>query len=194
MVYKVVSVECKEINDGLGIGYAELQFSGGKWGYDNLLKSHEEYADEWKDKLSKLTDITSLDYLDWNNAFGNYVANRVKNFIVTNDLEFKVQLIAFKGLPVFTNTSRHEFGSPAQLAALTGINVVADFTGINNSLGGNADYQHSVAATIWSDQQIELQLALLAVLRWREENNFNAEHTGATRNSIGGAVWMGQEA
>lgn len=37
-------------------------------------------------------------------------------------------------------------------------------------------------------------MALLGVLRWREENTVLASVTGARRNSIGGAVWMGQEA
>lgn len=37
-------------------------------------------------------------------------------------------------------------------------------------------------------------MALIGVLRWREENNTIATVTGASRNSIGGAVWIGQEA
>ncbi|MFT4154521.1 anhydro-N-acetylmuramic acid kinase [Parafilimonas sp.] len=39
-----------------------------------------------------------------------------------------------------------------------------------------------------------LVMALLGILRWREENTVLASVTGASRNSIGGAVWMGQEA
>ena len=39
-----------------------------------------------------------------------------------------------------------------------------------------------------------LIMALLGVLRWREENTTLASVTGATRSSIGGAVWIGQEA
>lgn len=39
-----------------------------------------------------------------------------------------------------------------------------------------------------------LVMALIGVLRWREENNVLASVTGASRNSIGGAVWVGQEA
>lgn len=39
-----------------------------------------------------------------------------------------------------------------------------------------------------------LIMALIGVLRWREENNVLASVTGASRSSIGGAVWMGQEA
>jgi anhydro-N-acetylmuramic acid kinase len=37
-------------------------------------------------------------------------------------------------------------------------------------------------------------MALLGILRWREENTALSSVTGAKRNSIGGAVWMGQEA
>ncbi|HYK45104.1 MAG TPA: anhydro-N-acetylmuramic acid kinase, partial [Parafilimonas sp.] len=39
-----------------------------------------------------------------------------------------------------------------------------------------------------------LVMALLGVLRWREENTVMASVTGAKRSSIGGAVWIGQEA
>ncbi|HLY71604.1 MAG TPA: anhydro-N-acetylmuramic acid kinase [Puia sp.] len=37
-------------------------------------------------------------------------------------------------------------------------------------------------------------MAFIGVLRWREENNVLASVTGARRNSIGGAVWIGLEA
>lgn len=39
-----------------------------------------------------------------------------------------------------------------------------------------------------------LVMALLGILRWREENTVLHTVTGATRSSIGGAVWIGQEA
>lgn len=38
-----------------------------------------------------------------------------------------------------------------------------------------------------------LIMALIGVLRWREETNVLASVTGAKRDSIGGAIWMGQE-
>jgi anhydro-N-acetylmuramic acid kinase len=44
------------------------------------------------------------------------------------------------------------------------------------------------------DYKEALVMALIGVLRWREENNVLASVTGATRDSIGGAVWIGQEA
>ena len=39
-----------------------------------------------------------------------------------------------------------------------------------------------------------LIMALIGVLRWRQEYNIMASVTGAQRDSIGGAVWIGQEA
>lgn len=40
------------------------------------------------------------------------------------------------------------------------------------------------------DYKEALVMALIGVLRWREENNVLASVTGASRDSIGGAVWM----
>ena len=39
-----------------------------------------------------------------------------------------------------------------------------------------------------------LAMALIGVLRWRQEYNVLSSVTGASRDSIGGAVWIGQEA
>jgi len=44
------------------------------------------------------------------------------------------------------------------------------------------------------DHKEALVMALIGVLRWREENNVLASVTGASRDSIGGAVYIGQEA
>jgi anhydro-N-acetylmuramic acid kinase len=37
-------------------------------------------------------------------------------------------------------------------------------------------------------------MAFIGVLRWRQENNVLSSVTGAVRDSIGGALWMGQQA
>jgi anhydro-N-acetylmuramic acid kinase len=45
-----------------------------------------------------------------------------------------------------------------------------------------------------TDYKEALVMALIGVLRWREEYNVLASVTGASRDSIGGAVYIGQEA
>jgi anhydro-N-acetylmuramic acid kinase len=44
------------------------------------------------------------------------------------------------------------------------------------------------------DYKEALIMALLGILRWREQNTVLASVTGAKRDSIGGAVWIGQDA
>lgn len=39
-----------------------------------------------------------------------------------------------------------------------------------------------------------LIMAFIGVLRWRQEYNVLSSVTGAARDSIGGALWTGQEA
>lgn len=55
-----------------------------------------------------------------------------------------------------------------------------------------------VEVTVPDNQLVDfkeaLVMALIGVLRWREENNVFASVTGASRDSIGGAVWIGQDA
>ena len=57
---------------------------------------------------------------------------------------------------------------------------------------------HGIEVNIPEKELIDFKeaivMALIGVLRWREENNVLSSVTGASRNSIGGAVWIGQEA
>jgi anhydro-N-acetylmuramic acid kinase len=44
------------------------------------------------------------------------------------------------------------------------------------------------------DYKEAIIMALIGILRWREENNVLCSVTGASKDSISGAVWIGQEA
>ena len=54
-----------------------------------------------------------------------------------------------------------------------------------------------VEVVIPSNELVEykeaLVMALIGVLRWREEENVLSTVTGASRSSVGGALWMGQD-
>lgn len=70
-------------------------------------------------------------------------------------------------------------GRLQELLSLLGVEVVVPSSETDSAL---VDYKEA------------LVMALIGVLRWREENNVLASVTGASRDSIGGAVWIGQEA
>ena len=63
-----------------------------------------------------------------------------------------------------------------------------------NDLLGKFKMEISIPDKELVDYKEAIIMALIGVLRWREENNVFASVTGASRNSIGGAVWIGQEA
>ena len=61
------------------------------------------------------------------------------------------------------------------------------------------ELQSSGIEVVVPDQNIiqykeALIMALIGVLRWRQEYTVMASVTGAERDSIGGALWIGQEA
>lgn len=57
--------------------------------------------------------------------------------------------------------------------------------------------QYGIEAIVPDEQTVAFKeaivMAFLGILRWREENTVLSSVTGAKRNSIGGAVWIGQE-
>ncbi len=195
MVYKVIGLNCGSEKEGFSIGYIELQYQSGKWEYGEFIQSAYNYPDNFISKTDAVKYLLLIDYINMHKDLGTHFAKTVNNFIAINKLEYRVQLIGLKGFAVTDNKKfQTEIGDPAYLAAGTGINVVADFDTINTALGGKFNFSTNDAKRLLPDAAPEIQLALLAVLRWREENNFMSEKTGATRNCIGGAVWIGQEA
>jgi len=65
--------------------------------------------------------------------------------------------------------------------------------GVLESMLGPLQIEMTVPDQELVDYKEALVMALIGVLRWREENNVQASVTGACRDSIGGAVWIGQE-
>ena len=108
-------------------------------------------------------------------------------------MHYRVQLIACQGYVVFKDLP-FTLGDAGAVAALTGINTVSDFYVINAALGGEGKQLKFDQLQLPDDADAAMIAhCFYAVLRWREENNILADASGAKRNSIGGAVWIGQE-
>ena len=88
----------------------------------------------------------------------------------------------------------------ALIAAATELPIISDLTSIDIELGGNGDFYSAMFQKLGinSSDNTELNKTIcvpfMSVLRWRKEYNFLSSVTGARRSSIGGAIWLGQEA
>ena len=117
----------------------------------------------------------------------------INRFIDEKSLQYQVALVS-----VFSATGEYLSGS--KIAAETCLPVITDLAAMDIALGGNGEFFTSAALKLGiKENQLNetdkaICVAFMGVLRWREEYNFLSSVTGALRNSIGGAVWLGQEA
>jgi len=166
MVYRVMGVWSYE--DKTFIIFSELLGDSGTW-------THKIIAE----KEIRRQEIT--------------LASTLKKFVEEYGLNFKVNFIVLAAQPEFNDAT------VASVAAETGLAVISGLPAIDMALGGNGEFVSFMNAKLGLGPDrpdgfsIALCVALMGVLRWREEDNFLSSVTGATRNSIGGALWIGQE-
>ena len=197
MVYRAIGTVADREKNVLQLVFAELEENAGSWTTTVLAKKEEPLPGDWQERLERLETVSVRDYMSLHHAFGRFIGETVQGFITEKGLEYKVQLIGLLGYPL--NDAAAELGSGAAVAAITGINTADGFAAMNRALGGNGRELFAITRRLLPGQMNDdfanpLQAALLAVLRWREENNSSAAATGASRDCIGGAVWIGQEA
>ena len=90
------------------------------------------------------------------------------------------------------------FSGPS-IAAATGLPVITELSALDMELGGNGAFYNTASKKLsipvenMTDLNKTICVAFMGILRWREEYNFLSSVTGASRSSIGGAVWLGQE-
>lgn len=202
MVYRATGVVNDREKNSIRLLCAELEENGGKWNYSILASQETAYPGEWQQQLENLPAANLNSFFRLHNALGRFIGETVRDFIIQHQLEYRVQLIGLTGYFLQSEDEQQpeaEIGNAAMVAAITGINVVSGFSDINIGLGGSGREIFTIPAqllpvTAPDDFTLPLYVALLAVLRWREENNISAAATGASRDCTGGAVWMGQEA
>ena len=165
MIYRSLGVLFS--SSRISIAYVEHHENAGLWTYD--VKTNNSYPAE---------NINTV----------------VQQFIEENDLVYKVALIT-----VHSEVPGKNFNG-AIIAAATGLPVISDLTSIDIELGGNGDFYSPMLQKLGINSGDNTGLnkticvAFMGVLRWREEYNFLSSVTGARRSSIGGAIWLGQEA
>ena len=165
MVYRALGVLFSD--SGYSIAFAEFHENAGVWTFE--LHANRSYST------------------------GNSIS-LIEEFIEENSLQYKVALIT-----VHAESTGILFSGPS-IAAATGLPVITDLSALDIELGGTGDFYSAASKRLdisdvnMPDINKAICVAFMGILRWREEYNFLSSMTGASRSSIGGAVWLGQEA
>ena len=164
MIYRALGVLFSD--SGYSIAFSEFHENAGVWTFE--LKTNTSYST------------------------GNSVS-LIERFIEENNLQYQVALITVHA------ESPGALFSGASIAAATELPVITDLSALDLELGGNGELYNNALKklNITSENMNELNkaicIAFMGILRWREEYNFLSSITGASRSSIGGAIWLGQE-
>ena len=168
MIYRALGVLLSDSN--VIVSFSEFHENAGKWSFE--VKKNNTYPA--------------------NPA--NAVNTSIEQFIDDNSLQFQVALITVHA------ESSDTIIREAAVAAITGLPVITRLTELDQELGGNGEFYKSCAEKLGIDEKNidevnkSICIAFMGILRWREEYNFLSSITGARRSSIGGAIWLGQEA
>lgn len=203
MIYRTIALSSNSSNDGLDILFAEFQENAGQWNYEVKKFQQVEYPPDWKKKLEIATTLSAVDYQFIHSDFGVFVGQKVNEFINTNNLQYQVALVTYLGVSIFYQPGRmiSQLGKGAAIAATTKLPVVSDLPDMDIILGGDGKFFQSLcekAGLTWDSIKNDrvsksVIIALAGLFRWREEYNFLSSVTGSARNTIGGAVWLGQD-
>ena len=200
MIYRALGVAGNTNTQTLELVFASFEVSGKKWDVEIRQTASLPYPSDLQQRLQTAANASAVDYLQLHVDYGDWIGTQVKQFIDEYHLDYQIQLIGLMGHTAIHSPEKklsHALGDAAAVAALTGVNVVSDFRNIDLALNGKAENVFKLASTLLplpaDVHRDAFYAALFALLRWREENNLLAADTGALRDSIGGAVWVGQE-
>lgn len=205
MVYRAIGLASDNLSAGLNITFTEFQEQAGKWTYEVLQTADFIYEANWLNRLKNAAALSISDFLQLDTDYGEYMGQQINKFIEQYQLHYKVALIAFEGHNVLAGNNQLQLGNGAVIASLTQLPVVNNFYSIDIALGGEQTGSSSFVNNKILKEKLALQavddvvsnailVAFMGILRWRQEYNVFAAETGASRNSIGGALWTGQEA
>lgn len=199
MVYRAIGLADDILSAGLNITFTEFQEQAGKWTYEVLQTAHFAYEESWKSRLATAASLPIQDFQLLQTQYGEYMGQQINKFMEQYQLHYKVALIAFEGYSILSAKSPVQLGDAAVVASLTQLPVINNFYSIDIALGGQRTDNKVLKEKLGlgsSDDVISnaILVAFMGILRWRQEYNVFAAETGASRNSIGGSLWTGQDA
>lgn len=139
MIYKVIGLMSGSSLDGLDIAFVEFSEKAGNWSFEILNATCVPYDINWTEKLKSAINVSAMDYQLLHTAYGKYLGEKVNDFIETNGLHHKVNLIGSHGHTTFHSPEKHmthQLGEGAAIAAETKLPVVSDLRALDIAFGG----------------------------------------------------------
>ena len=139
MIYRAIGIMSGSSLDGMDMAFVEFTETGGKWSYEIIAADCLAYSDEWRGKLLSAVDLSALNYQLLHIDYGHYIGNKINEFIETNNLQHRVNLIASHGHTTFHLPHKKmtaQLGDGAAIAAETKLPVVSDLRNIDVAFGG----------------------------------------------------------
>lgn len=135
--YHVIGIMSGTSLDGVDVAYCRFTYNDGNWIYKILNTETVPYSDVWMQRLQGLTEVSAVEIIATDRAYGHYLGELTKSFIDRNKLE--VDFVASHGHTIFHQPQLHitfQVGSGAYLAAAAGVPTVSDFRTLDIALGG----------------------------------------------------------
>ena len=139
MIYKVIGIMSGSSLDGLDIVYTELQELAGRWQYKIQYAECMPYDKEWTIKLQQSVNLSAKDYLLLHVQYGEFIGQKINEFIDENNLHHQVNLVCSHGHTTFHLPEKkmtHQLGDGAAIAAETKLPVVSDLRSMDVAFGG----------------------------------------------------------
>lgn len=137
MLYKVIGIMSGTSLDGLDIAYCLFSIKNGKWSYSIEKAETIQYSIEFKNKLVKAENTTSLEFAKIDKEFGYFIGKEVRMFIDKYNLN--VDFVCSHGQTIFHQPQiklTSQIGDINSISAQARIKTIGDFRRLDIALGG----------------------------------------------------------
>lgn len=137
--YDVIGVMSGTSMDGLDIAYCKITVQNEKYEYELRLAQTIPYSKAWHERLNRVFEQDALTLAQVHTFYGQYVGILLRDFMQKNDLQRRIDFIAFHGQTIYHQPNKNytlQIGNGAAVAAETGKPVVTDFRSTDVALGG----------------------------------------------------------
>lgn len=170
--YKAIGIMSGTSLDGLDIVLCDFIFND-KWNFKIIKSETIEYSEDWKNKLSKASELNGYNLFSLHKEYGQFIGKSINTFL--QDSDNKIDLIASHGHTVFHQPEKKltlQIGDGHEIAATTGITTISDFRSMDIALGGQGAPLVPIGdELLFPEYDFCLNIGGFANISFKENNN-----------------------